>query len=157
MPRKIERKNMRVCRRILLAITFWCSLFTIAQAEGNCESARVDYVGECGTSVDCLNNTFHSIEKQLDEQFRRMDARSRAVALLNKSHNLEEDYRKTFCGGIVRAATEFWNMFENKPLETPRLLSPDEKHQLSFIAASCNVNLLGEFLYQLKRQYCTNE
>jgi hypothetical protein len=142
---------------------FLLSLIEGAHAEGACNPDRVDYVGSCAGSVDCLNVTFNKLDKQVSERVSGLKGgakgseNSQATALLRKSYGLEEGYRKTFCAGIVHGATEFWSAQENRPVSAQSGLSPDQQHQLSFIAAKCNVTLLGEFLYQLTRQYCSEE
>jgi len=139
------------------------SLIGAAYAEGGCNADRVDYIGPCAGSVDCLNIAFNNIDKQISERISALKGgpsgkgTSEATTLVQRSYELEEHYRKTFCAGIVHAATEFWSAMENRPVSPQSGLSPDEKHQLSQVAANCNVSLRGEFLYQLKRQYCSEE
>jgi hypothetical protein len=146
-----------------IGVVSFLSLIGAAYAEGGCNANRIDYIGPCAGSVDCLNVAFNNIDKQINERISGLKSgpsgkgNSEAVTLLRRSYELEENYRKTFCAGIVHAATEFWSTVENRPVSPQSGLSPDQKHQLSQIAANCNVTLLGEFLYQLGRQYCSEE
>jgi hypothetical protein len=136
---------MKTLRATVLWV-FLANYCAIANAQDNCTFSRLDYITPCGTSVDCLNNQFREIEKQINGF---MDISKRRI------YGVEENYRKAFCGEVVHSTLDFWNALGIRRQRGH--LTPDQQYQLSQTAAVCNVTLLGEFLYQLRSRFCANE
>ena len=123
-----------------------------AYGQENCSVPRVDYVKNCGDSVECLNNTFYKIESEIASSFRsRNSLGSYRVRSLQKTYEFEEKYRKAFCRAILNEFEDSWNRLGPGP-------PADPKHAREMIAATCNVKLLGDFLYGLQGGlYCSQE